>query len=141
MPYIYLIHCRASVNAQEPVFKLGKTIDFSKRVGGYDKGSNPILSLYVKECDETEKRLIKLFKTNFKHRPDYGREYFEGNVDAMVMCIVTSTKHLRYMCQRPSLPPLFLPLVALSGTQWAILLVLSILFPRPILGAIWLLSL
>ena len=49
MPYIYLIHCRASLNIRGPVYKIGKTTDFDKCVSEYDKGSEPILVLSKKD--------------------------------------------------------------------------------------------
>jgi len=88
MPYIYLVHCRASVNAGEPVYKIGKSVDFNKRLSGYDKGTVPLLSLFVKECDNFERHLIALFRSMFNARTDYGSEYFEGDVQNMIRCIV-----------------------------------------------------
>ena len=80
MPYIYIIHTRASLNINEPVYKIGKTTDFSKRISGYDKGSEPILMLYVNNSNIFEKLIIETFKIHFIKRTDYGNEYFEGNV-------------------------------------------------------------
>ena len=60
MPYIYLIHTRASLNIKEPVYKIGKTKDFNKRLSGYDKGNNPILMLYVNNSDIFEKLIIEM---------------------------------------------------------------------------------
>lgn len=88
MPYIYLIHCRASVNAKENVYKIGKSNDFNKRLEGYDKGSVPIFTLYVSESDRFEKILIAIFSGKFILRKDYGNEYFQGNVSAMMNTIV-----------------------------------------------------
>lgn len=104
MPYIYLLHCRACVNSGESVFKLGKTIDFSKRIHGYDKGSIPLLSLYVRECDVFERVLIQLFAAKYRQRRDYGIEYFEGNATSMITDIVEAlnAKELGY---EPALQP------------------------------------
>lgn len=88
MPYIYLIHTRASLNIKEPVYKIGKTADFNKRLSGYDKGNKPILVLYVNNCDIFEKLIIEIFNTNFIKRTDYGNEYFEGNVSDMIGIIM-----------------------------------------------------
>jgi len=98
MPYIYLIHCRASINNGENVYKIGKTTDFNKRLDGYDKGSIPILSLYVNECDEFEKKLINIFDIKYKQRSDYGREYYEGEVNDMINQILQefNNKNLCY---------------------------------------------
>ncbi len=92
MPYIYLIHVRACVNSGESVFKLGKTVDFAKRIDGYDKGSIPLLSLYVRECDEFERVLIQMFAGKYKQRRDYGIEYFEGNATNMIADIMEAMR-------------------------------------------------
>jgi len=97
MPYIYLIHTRASLNINEPVYKIGKTNDFSKRISGYDKGSIPILIIYVNNSDIFEKLIIETFKIYFIKRSDYGNEYFEGNVSDMIGIIIDKFKELN-MC-------------------------------------------
>jgi len=88
MPYVYLIHCRASVNNNENVYKIGKSVDFNKRLDGYDKGSIPIISLYVSDCDNFEKTLINIFDSKYKQRTDYGREYYDGDVSSMINTII-----------------------------------------------------
>ncbi len=99
MPYIYLIHCRACVNSGESVYKIGKTVDFSKRIDGYDKGSIPLFTLYVAECDEFERYLIFLFSTKYKQRRDYGVEYFEGDATQMINVIMSefNSRSLSYV--------------------------------------------
>lgn len=94
MPYIYLVHCRASINANENVYKIGKSIDFNKRLAGYDKGTIPIFSIYVKDCDEIEKILIKIFETKFSPRKDYGNEYFHGDINVMIKTIMEEYEKL-----------------------------------------------
>jgi hypothetical protein len=49
MPYIYLIHTRASLNINEPVYKIGKTNDFSKRISdyGFPKVEKIILNYHI----------------------------------------------------------------------------------------------
>jgi hypothetical protein len=97
MPYIYLLKTRASLNILEPVYKIGKTQDFNKRLSGYDKGSEPILVLFVKNCDTFERILLELFNTQFRKRDDYGNEYFEGNVSHMIQLIMEKFNELN-MC-------------------------------------------
>lgn len=89
MPYIYLVHCRASVNSNENVYKIGKSIDFNKRLSGYDKGTIPIFTIYVQECDNFERQLITLFESNYQPRKDYGNEYFQGDIRQMIQDIMT----------------------------------------------------
>ena len=79
--YIYLIRTRACINANENVYKVGKTRnEIKKRMTGYDKGYNII---YVKRVgnnlDSLENRIISELKEFTTIRRDYGREYFEGD--------------------------------------------------------------
>jgi len=97
MPYIYIIRTRASVNINEPVYKIGKTNDFNKRLLGYDKGSESILVLYVNDCDSFERILLELFNLHFIKRTDYGNEYFEGNLSKMINIIIDKFNELN-MC-------------------------------------------
>jgi hypothetical protein len=88
MPYIYLVHCRACLNANEHVYKIGKSNDFNKRLSGYDKGTVPIFSLFVNECDNFERHLLTIFRSKFNSRTDYGSEYFEGDLNYMINLII-----------------------------------------------------
>jgi len=88
MPYVYLIHCRASVNIKENVYKFGKTTDFSKRLSGYDKGTIPLFLLYINDCDTFETEILDLLSKNFTKRSDYGSEYFEGDLSKMIEVIM-----------------------------------------------------
>lgn len=88
MPYIYIIHCRASLNSNEPVYKIGKTSDIKQRISGYDKGSVLLFTLYVNECDQFEQYLIQCFNIKYTHRSDYGTEYFEGDLNDMLSTIM-----------------------------------------------------
>jgi hypothetical protein len=94
MPYIYLIHTRASLNINENVYKIGKTNDFVKRLSGYDKGSEPIIILYVNNCDNFERILLEIFNLQFIKRCDYGNEYFEGDVSKMIQIIMDKFNEL-----------------------------------------------
>jgi hypothetical protein len=79
MPFVYLLHTRACSNANETVYKVGKTKNFAKRLTGYTKGVVPLMCLNVSDADVFEKQLKLHFGKVFKPRRDYGTEYFEGN--------------------------------------------------------------
>lgn len=84
---IYIIRTRASINANERVYKIGKTSkSFSTRMGGYDKGYETILVLPVPSCtlDKVEHAVLECIAKHFKRRTDYGVEYFEGDGIEMV---------------------------------------------------------
>lgn len=88
MPYVYLIHPRASVNANESVYKFGKTDDIKQRMRGYDKGSILLLALWVENKDTFETAVLTLFCGKYTQRRDYGTEYFEGNPFQMITDII-----------------------------------------------------
>ena len=80
--FIYMIRTRASLNASENVYKVGKTRRaFSSRMNGYDKGYETILVVPVAYVvlDKTERHILDHIGQHFKQRVDYGLEYFEGD--------------------------------------------------------------
>jgi hypothetical protein len=86
--YIYLIRSREFVNNGEPTYKIGKTTqELPVRLIRYPPGSKLILCLEVTDCHSLEKILIKKFHKIFVHRPEYGDEYFTGNVRTMIQTI------------------------------------------------------
>jgi len=92
MPYIYIIHCRASINCGENVYKIGKTDNIYNILNSYDKGSVIIFSLFVCDSDSFEKHLIVLFNEQFIKRHDYGNKYFEGNLSKMIYVTMNEYK-------------------------------------------------
>ena len=52
---------------------------------GYPKNSQVLIFVTVVNCDVMETTLIKIFKEKFLHRKDYGREYFQGDKDQMML--------------------------------------------------------
>lgn len=75
----------AFIRLHEPVYKIGRTCqqDF-KRFDGYPKNSHLVLMVDVVDCKAIETLIIKKFKGIFKHRKDYGNEYFEGEKMTMM---------------------------------------------------------
>lgn len=83
--YIYLLQEREFVRLDESTFKIGKTRqEHFKRLKQYPKDSKILTHTISQNVDKDEKALINIFKEKFKHRPDYGREYFEGNYLDMI---------------------------------------------------------
>jgi hypothetical protein len=78
--YIYLLQTREFVESGKPIYKLGKTTKpLLTRFNQYPKGSRLILQIECPDCDYCEKKLLELFRAKYVNKPDYGREYFEGN--------------------------------------------------------------
>ena len=83
---IYIIKPREHIRMSENVFKIGMTKrDITKRFKEYPKGSALYFSRKVKEPLRIERIARVIFSSNFIHRQDFGREYFEGSVEDMII--------------------------------------------------------
>jgi hypothetical protein len=97
MNYIYILQEREHINANIPIFKIGKTKQENvKRIKQYPKGSKLILQSDCFDCDKLERKIIELFKNKYIQKTDIGLEYFEGNIDDMKIDIFNE-------CQQDSL--------------------------------------
>lgn len=82
--YIYLLQEREFIRTNEPIYKIGRTIqEHLKRFNQYPKGSKLILQQICDDCDKKERLLINMFKDKYIQIKDRGFEYFEGNVNDM----------------------------------------------------------
>ena len=82
--FVYLIREREFIRLDENVYKLGKTTQLpNSRLQGYPKSSQIVLFIDVFDCHTTEKKLISAFDSLFINRKDIGREYYEGELNAM----------------------------------------------------------
>jgi len=82
--FVYLIREREFIRLDEHIYKLGKTTQLpNSRLQGYPKSSQVVLFIDVFDCHKTEKKLISAFDNLFTHRKDIGREYYEGDLNAM----------------------------------------------------------
>lgn len=79
--YVYIVRERENIRFKEPVYKIGKTKQQSaQRVKSYPKDSEGVIMEQVSDAEKAERRIIRKFTKEFKHRPDIGREYFQGSV-------------------------------------------------------------
>ena len=82
--YIYLLYEREFKNANQPIYKIGKTTQENcRRFSQYPKGSKLILLLECEDCHTMEKDIINDFNLYFTSHEEIGREYFEGDVGEM----------------------------------------------------------
>ncbi len=89
MSYIYLIQEREHIRLNEPTYKIGKTHQKpGARMGAYPKDSSLKIMLNFDNCDTAERQLLAMFKTQFIHKPEYGHEYFSGDVKQMLKTIM-----------------------------------------------------
>jgi hypothetical protein len=86
--YVYLLQEREFVRSGEPVFKIGRTASMVNRLKGYPKQSCLILCIPTPDSRALEELVKYLFDSKYTHRSDIGREYFEGDRDAMVDDII-----------------------------------------------------
>ena len=93
--YIYLIQLREFIKCNESVYKICKTQQLdSKILKKYPSGSKLFIQIICNDCHKSEKKLIETFKDNFLQRTDYGREYFEGDVDTMIDTIYYMVRNI-----------------------------------------------
>jgi hypothetical protein len=90
--YIYLIREREFIRTNDNIYKVGRTkqqINNSiRRFDEYPKGSEPIFLMKVNSSIKAEAEVIKMLKQEYKQRLEYGKEYFEGDVNCMILSII-----------------------------------------------------
>lgn len=101
--YIYVIHTRACINSGEHIFKVGKTINYDKRLTGYDKGSKYKLIMQVDNIHTSEKRLLKICKKIFVHSKDYGSEYFACNIYYLLAILKNMPENIKIIYENYSI--------------------------------------
>ena len=84
---IYIIYTRACKNADEGVYKIGKTGDYIRRQSQYTKGGEMVFVANVNNRHESENLIKAGFSKEFVQRRDYGTEYFEGDIFEMVLLL------------------------------------------------------
>ena len=79
---VYLIRKCEHVNSNQPIYKIGKTMDIMKQLND-PKNSEIICYTQTNNHTKCEADLLNLFHDNFIYREDVGLKYFEGNIDLM----------------------------------------------------------
>ena len=82
--YFYILREREFIRLNEQTYKIGQTRFLHKRFQNYPKQSCIYLNLAVANCVDFEREVMKLFRNKYQNRTEYGREYFNGNVDEMI---------------------------------------------------------
>ena len=83
--YIYLLQEREFIRTKENVYKVGRTTQVNyERFNQYPKGSVLLHQSVCEDCTTIEKKLIIIFKQEFRQCRDYGIEYFEGDYKKMI---------------------------------------------------------
>lgn len=93
--HIYIVHLREFVNKNEQTYKIGNTkhIDPCMRaVSGYPKGTLVKFTLEVTNSYKLEKEVIRFFKNKYQHKSEYGREYFNGDLNDMIDDIIALSR-------------------------------------------------
>jgi cell division protein FtsB len=84
--YIYIIHERTFVELNANIYKIGKTKNIKNRLNGYSKGSKLLFSITCNNCTESENKILHYLKSNTKyvHAKEYGKEYFQCNLEDLI---------------------------------------------------------
>jgi len=91
--YIYIVQRAKSISKNEPIYKIGRAKDLSKRLKtGYDQGVEVRYSRKVIDYVAVEKLCLQKLKEQFKLVE--GREKFLGELSSMIQCVDSIvTKH------------------------------------------------
>lgn len=85
---------------KENVYKVGMTQkENHERFKGYPKGFILLFQMICNNCKNMEKKVIKLFKENFKLRKELGNEYFEGEYKNMINLIYSTIQNEKDECE------------------------------------------
>jgi len=91
--YIYLLKTREFINANQEVYKVGRTKQENQtRFKQYPKGSVLYFQMICNNCNTIEKKVLSLFKEIFIPRKDIGSESFEGDYNEMISIIYSTIK-------------------------------------------------
>jgi len=83
--YIYLLQEREFIRLNENTYKIGRSGQRAfRRMEQYPKGSNVLMIVSSPDSVRFEREIINLFKSKYTKRPEYGREYFSGDLQSML---------------------------------------------------------
>jgi hypothetical protein len=97
--YIYILREREFITTKDPIYKIGRSQNVSKRVAQYPKGSKLIFMVEVTDVNKTETCLLRIFREKFKVCKDIGREYFAGDVTFMVRTVIETISIPTDICE------------------------------------------
>ncbi len=84
MEYVYLLKTRESIRLNENIYKIGRTSQQGMtRFYQYPTGSQLYLHINCYNSKKREDQIIELFNKKYKSIKEYGREYFEGELNNM----------------------------------------------------------
>lgn len=93
---IYLLREREFVTLGEPVYKIGRSVNWLNRMSSYPKGSEVYLMIPVDDSVWYENQLLSIFEDRYERATVnndgvnvIGNEYFIGNLDEMIYIITT----------------------------------------------------
>ena len=90
--HIYLIREREFAKLDEPVYKIGRTVNIHNRMNQYPKDSEIYLFEPVDNSMWYEKELISIFEDMYERAKvpsgeTIGKEYFVGNINEMIYVV------------------------------------------------------
>ena len=104
--YVYLLQTREFVNANQPVYKIGRSEQNNLlRFAQYPAGSVLLFQSSCYDCFILEKEIIELFTQKYKHEKTLGREWFQGDSDKMIMDFCDIIKNERETPIRREIAP------------------------------------
>lgn len=90
---VYIVQTRQSVDHDMNVFKYGRAKSAITRLKGYPKGTEIVCRLPVSRMKDAEDMMKILCRTDLLPRPDFGCEYFEGDLLIMIKKLIRAAEN------------------------------------------------
>jgi hypothetical protein len=91
---MYVIQEREFIKTGEPVYKIGMTNQYNPRTRLQHYPADSCLYLLIRKPNALTSENIVMdtlkARRDITHRPEYGREYFEGDPQAIVNVVIVS---------------------------------------------------
>ena len=81
---IYLIHTREIRSLNKNIYKISRGKDLDVRIRQYPKNSKIIFIINCENSLLYKREIIKIFKTKFIQKLEYGTDYFEGDKNEII---------------------------------------------------------
>jgi hypothetical protein len=98
--FIYILREREFIKTNENIYKIGKTSreNIQERFKEYPNNSKLYSYWDVDNIDEFEKILKSIFNLKFKNMNEIGTEYYEGDIEEMILtieCMISFLNNIR----------------------------------------------
>lgn len=84
---VYVIWTREFMRNKEQIYKVGRTSNLKERLNNYGKGSVVLFYQETSQNVRAESKCLEICRLKFQQRTEFGKEYFEGNVNEIIRAL------------------------------------------------------